>query len=55
MSGASHREEVPGIHPMDRDLSQISHSVMAALTMRADVLTTPYEEMQGEQPVVLQR
>jgi hypothetical protein len=53
-SGVSHREGSPVYPPWTGDLSQVSHRVMAALKMRADVRTTSDEEMQGEQPMTIQ-
>jgi hypothetical protein len=44
----------PVYTPWTGDLSQVSHSVRAGLTMRADVLTTPDEEVQGEQSMTIQ-
>ena len=40
--------------PWTGDLSQVSHSVRAGLKVRADVLTTPEAEVQGEQPMTIQ-
>jgi len=53
-SGVFHREGSPIYTLWTGDLLQVSHRVMAALNMRADVLTTPDEEMQGEQPMTIQ-
>src|SRR5512145_2649249 len=53
-SGVSHTER-PSIYTLwTRDLSQVSHSVRANLTMRADVLTTHETEGLGEQSMTIQ-
>ena len=53
-SGVSHREGFPVYTLWTGDLLQVSHRVMAALTMRADVLTTHDAEGLGEQPMTIQ-
>src|SRR5262249_2261735 len=52
--GVSHREGFPVYTLWTGDLLQVAHSVMAALTMRADVLTTHDAEGLGEQPMTIQ-
>jgi hypothetical protein len=56
MGGAAFSIEwgFPAYLPGTGDLSQVSHSVRADLTMRAEVLTTHDEERQGEQPMTIQ-
>jgi hypothetical protein len=44
----------PAYTPWTGDLLQVSHRVMAALTMRADVLTTHDAEGLGEQSMTIQ-
>jgi hypothetical protein len=53
-SGVSHREGSPVCTLWAGDLLQVSHRVMAALTMRAEVLTTHDAEGLGEQPMTIQ-
>ena len=53
-SGVSHREGSPVYTPWTGDLSQVFHKVMAALTMRADVLTIHDTKGLGEQPMTIQ-
>jgi hypothetical protein len=53
-SGVSHREGSPVYTLWTGDLLQVSHRVVAALKMRADVLTTHDAEGLGEQPMTIQ-
>jgi hypothetical protein len=53
-SGVSHRERSPVHRVYIGDLLQVSHSIRAALIMRADILTTHDAEGLGEQPMTIQ-
>ena len=53
-SGVFHREGSPIYTLWTGDLLQVSHRVMAVLTMRVDVLTTHDAEGLGEQPMTIQ-